>query len=151
MVSGRSQDLQITMQDYLRQVGIDMSINAVTLPKFSEMSGKGWEGVMTGLGPRPLDDPCQAMRKAISPWDRFLLAPQGPEIEELYLKACSSSTLRPRNPDQELCRMIVDDYCQNYCVLPLSVPDNTSAWVPDSRMPIRFFAVVDSGKAWLKK
>lgn len=153
MVSGRSQDLQITMQDYLRQVGIDMSINAVTLPKFSEMSGKGWEGVMTGLGPRPLDDPCQAMRNGyISLGSVFVSAGRIPEIEELYLKACSELNLETKKAQLlELCRMIVDDYCQNYCVYFSPSADNTSAWVPelqDANLGLQWWTLE---KAWLKK
>lgn len=118
MISARPDELQLAMQAYLSEVGINATINKVTGPEFSEMYVfKGWDGlinIFSGTWPR---HPSLVERGATLP-----LADTGAASSERIPELLALFEQANQEPDQsksaqlykDLWKLQVDKYCTNF-------------------------------------
>jgi peptide/nickel transport system substrate-binding protein len=151
--TGAAQDAPVAIQANLKDVGIDCAIVNVTLPAFSALSTKGWDGLCmasTGMPLPGLDPGTMLKSHPISLGAVIVSVKREPEIEDLFLK----SNMEPDNNKrkamlQQISKLMIDKYAQ-LCYI-YSAPVLSAAQPQVHNLDIGINPWPNYGSAWLSK
>ena len=146
-------DQMTAVQRYLKEVGIDATLDGVLRPRFAEMAslGKGWDGIirmMTFARPDPLDETAgNASRKGTE----FSEVMRPPDLLDLYERATEAPDFATKKKlTQDLMVMWTDKYCLSTFLPFEPMPIAKSKKLHDDLygvVPNRYI----SPKAWLSE
>jgi peptide/nickel transport system substrate-binding protein len=114
--TGAPQDAPVAIQANLKEVGIDCAIVNVTLPAFSALSTKGWDGMCmatTGMPLPGLDPGTMLKSHPLSLGAVIVSVKREPEVEDLFIKSNSEPDFDKRKAMlQQISKLMIDKYAQ---------------------------------------
>jgi ABC-type transport system substrate-binding protein len=144
-------DEMTAVQRYLKDVGIDATLEPLQRPRFAEMAslGKGWEGIVRMQGFWRPDTLSQ-----VAGWmagNEFSEVTRIPEINALYIRASTAPDFATKKKlTQQLMALWTDKYCLSAIVSISPLPIGKSKKLHDDLygvVPNRYL----SPKAWLSE
>ena len=151
--TGTPQDGPVAIQANLKDVGIDCAIVNVTLPAFSALSTKGWDGMCmatTGMPLPGLDPGTMLKSHPISLGAVIVSVKREPEVEDLFIKSNSEPDFNKRKAMlQQVSKLMIDKYAQ-LCYL-YSAPVLSAAQPQAHDLDIGINPWPNYGAAWLSK
>ena len=144
-------DEMTAIQRYLKDVGIDATLEPLQRPRFAEMAslGKGWEGIVRMQGFWRPDTLSQ-----VAGWmagNEFSEVARIPEINDLYIRASTAPDFATKKKlTQQLMALWTDKYCLSTILGISPLPIGKSKKLHDDLygvVPNRYL----SPKAWLSE
>lgn len=153
--SGGFDNVYLTVQRYLADVGIEAKLEVVEAARGQELSSKGWkDGIMTNVPYMAIGYPPTKMISFYfsprSPFGKSVLRPE--EVETVYQEAISAPSPEEMiKKTKEINRLLIDKYCVN---TPIFVQPNIGAKVltlHDERIYDPWTEMWRPADAWLEK
>ena len=110
-----SLDTPIAVQDMLREVGIDLEFELVSMPIYNSMVATGWEGIVWGgvFAGSAMEPSGQFVNGVLNGRTTWVGAIQPDELYEKALVAAAELDMSKRvGMYQEISKSLTDDYCQ---------------------------------------
>ncbi len=107
-------DMELTIHDYWRSVGIDVAVNQLTTATFVEKSKSGWTNGVMDSPPRIVPDWLAAAWSTWSTASKTATrssAIRTPELDDLLIKAKSTADLAERNRLSQQINKYISDNC----------------------------------------
>jgi peptide/nickel transport system substrate-binding protein len=150
LITTEKDDLNIALQDMLREVGIKLDIEIVTSPKMVEYGAKGWTGLLRGdiLNNNGHEDPYRGLDRAYLATANYVSVAHPPEMMALFKKTNTEQDVAKRKDlFKQLTKQIVDDNCTALHLYVTTIFTALDPSVQDSGVGL----TQNQGRGWVYK
>ncbi len=144
-----SLDTPTAVQDMLREVGIDVEFELVSMPVFNSLVATGWEGLVWGgvFAGSAMEPSGQFVNGVLNGRTTWISAIQPDELYEQALAAGNELDMSKRvGMYQAIAKALTDDYCQIAYLPYMPMITSVSPLVKDARLGTTLYAYAF---AWL--